>query len=776
MILLLSLSLVLSACAGPMPAQVPVAAEPIPRNEIQADPDAFAESTKLLTDASTKEARRDAFKAVLECAREVKQDPRPLVDVLKNKQPQATFVELLLYLKDNETERHKAFLPTLIVIAYDTGDSAASAKELVLAYKADDAIDALIGLLKGKDSRSGVAAATLCREHIGGLGGLARMVEPLVGAMESDDTELKAAAHRSLKNITKQNFDADAALWRNWLKGKSTDQLKEDIFAGWMKAKKDRDKEFETLQQELLKVLIDRMRKDDRKDAARLIEHLSKSPYVPVREEAATLIGELLAAAKDAELEAAKTMVAALGVQLLQVENVESLRIACARALAVRPVLSFETVARCLDVNGNSPALKLELVRALKTPVATARLAILLTEEIDRVETASNLLLRELITQAQSIVSNESDATARHDVLAQFSRLLEKVEAKLKQELPAPELARYNELAKDACKGLAFFARIQQINVADCVPALMAIAASRDGAAASAITAVREALSVATSREIIFTMLTTEPLSTRQRGLYDRYTNENNEAMLVLVIGLYEALGVAPDDLVASLTARLVEFAKASADTLGDATRQTLRGAIRALLARIHKTVEERKALVDSLMDAAFGDNDVIAYFRLAPNSRIDALVASLQPRIASAPGRVADIVRALTLSAEESATEACKKFSGELQDSLRTEYEKRIERGLKGGEAETAEALKADLTKFADAERKLFVEAAVKELLANAAASANRDVVTTLLVERLKAAHPGKYEQAKLEGEAEAFKAALQAIVPQLKQDGYKA
>ncbi len=773
----LGLTLVIAACASMLPAQHPVAAEAPPAREIQTETDPFAESTKLLTEASTKEARADAFKAVLRRARELKQDPRPLVDVLKNKQPQATFVELLQYLKDNADERHKAFLPTLVMLAHDTGDPAAVSRELVLAYKPDDALDTVAALLRGSDARGAVAAAAICREHIGGLAGMARVVGPLVDALDSQDTELRAAAHRSLRNITRLKHDADPKPWREWLKGKDHDALVREIGNRWIEAKKERDKEFDALQQELLKVLIDRMRKDDRKDAARLIEHLAKSPYMPVREEAATLLGELL---KDAEVEAAKVLIAALGDQLLQPDNPEPLRIACIRALAVKSAASFEVISRCLDQNGNSPAVKLELVRALRSPVATARLALLLKEEIDRVEKSSSRILLDLLTQSRSIVAKTSDETARKAVLAEFSRLLEIIEARLALELPAPELARFDNLAREACSALSHFARFQLVDISSCVPALMGIAAARIGAASSAVSALREALEV--SRAVVTELLTAEPLTVRLRALYDRLSGERNEPLLVGVIGLYEALGIAPRDMLDDLRKRLLDFARTSADSLADPTRQTLRGAVRSLLARLVKGDDKHKTLITELLETPFGDNDVIAYIRLMQPPRVATAAAALSPHVSTASERVAAILKELSkdqkapnLTTEELADTAYTGLWAAVEQEVRSIYERRIKRGLEGGEIETAEKLKTDLIALADAQPRLFIEAAHRQLSVLSEPGANRDVVAQLLMERLKASHAGRYDQDQLAGDAAAFKAALQAMAARLKQDGYR-
>ncbi|MBV6516978.1 MAG: hypothetical protein HPKKFMNG_02676 [Planctomycetes bacterium] len=779
-------ALVLSACVNDAQAQVtlgadaPPAQERPPSVELQAEGDPFVEQVKALNAASDKDARRKAIDAVLVRAAELKVDPLPLVEVLKNRKPEAVHTELVAYLRESAPVRHVAFLPLLVVAANDPVDAVSKpAREVLGAYDAEGVIAAMQAMLKGDDALLALAAAGFARQGIGGVAGRAKLVAPLVAALESKSSDLRATAARALRDITLLDLGDDAALWREYLGQKSEETLVEEIANRLDAALRKSEAERKELEEKLVAVTLEQMNAQKGSVSA-LLKHLKTSEFQRVRLRAAELLGELLA--KLATDEEARPAVEELGALLLDSARSEALRVACAKALSARPAMGFEYVDKALEANGLTPALRLELVRALKGSRAALRLAALFQAEILLLDSAGNTLLHELIQQAQNVFEPQTSPEARTAVLAAFTNLLRAVEAKFRQELSVSERDRFASLAQQASVSLTAVARVRAADTSDCVEALLdvaqAISLRAPAASSSALTAVRESLGVLAAREQLIKRLSADPLVGKLRALYDQLSQDSNgQGLLITLLSVYTELGSAPEEVLAALRKDLLERAGASADTTTtppDAPATTQRAAARRLLARAARSLDEQVALIQELLAQPYSDNDVLDVLRFLPAPRGTLLVKSLQPRIELEPERVGRLTRAIEplLSSATRESAEYKTYFQSLRAAVTALYARRIDAALG---AAPSDKQREDLRGCAQGVLSdMFVCAAVEQLLATPATSEGRDFVALILVEKLKASHPGRYDNVTLAGAADVFKKTLEDLKPRLKEDGY--
>lgn len=749
----------------------------VPGIELQAEGDQFADSTKALNAATDKETRRRAIDQVLARAQELKLDPVPLVAVLKNRQPEALYSELLAYLKEDEKARHIAFLPALISAANDGGEKAATPRAIVLGYDAETVIAAMQAMLKGEDTQAAIAAAAFAREKVGKIKGRARLVPPLVGALASANSDLRATAGRALRDLTLLDMPDDSARWREWLGQKSEETLIEEIANRQEEALRQSEAARKELEDKLVKVTFDQLA-GQKENVDALVAYLRDSEFSRVRLEAVRLLTLLLPKLEDDAK--AQPAIDALGAILLDAAREEKLRIDCARALAARPGPAFAYVDKALEQNGLSASLKLACVQALKDGRAAARLAALLAHEIDGMNGTGGALLPDLLTQAQSVFDPTTTAEARIAVLAQFVRLLRLIEARFGGELPIGERDRFASLAQQAAGALVGIARVRATDISDCVEPLLdsvaVLGARAPAAASSCLRAVREALGVQSVRTALAQRLQSEPLAGKLRGIYDRAVSDAASAsVLIAALAVYSEMGAAPADVIEAMLKELLANAEAAQDTLStDSATTTRRGAIRRLLSRTTRGPEAHAVLIGQLLDRPFGDNDVVDLVRTLPQPRGPVIVLALSKRIKDEPIRIGLLVAGFEndLSAETRNSQEYKEFSEAASGAVRAEFVRRVAAALA---APQEAAAKDELKQFTQTRLwKQFLSAAYECLIANAAQTAEREFLVGMLMERLNALHPGRYKDAAPSGAPDDFKKALSELKTKLTEDGY--
>lgn len=748
-----------------------------PGVELQAEGDQFVEATKALNAATDKDTRRKAIDLVLARAEELKCDPVPLVAVLKNRQPEALYTELLSYLRDNDKARHIAFLPALISAANDGGDKAATPRALALSYNPEPVIAALQAMLKGEDVQAAIAAAAFTREKVGKIKGRARMVAPLIAALEASNSDLRATAGRSLRELTLLDLPDDAAPWKEWLGQKSEETLIEEIANRQSEALAKSETDRAELEDKLVKVTLAQMA-GQKENAAALITYLREAEFHRVRVAAAKHLGALLPKLEDDAK--AQPAVDALGAILIDGKRSEELRLECAKALAGRPSLGFAYVDKALALNGLGTTLKIACVQGLKDGRAAPRLADLLRHEIDGINGGGGTLMPDLLAQAQSVFDATTTPDARVAVLAQVSRLLKLVESKFGSELPIGERDRFAALTQQACGALVGIARLRATDISDCVEPLLdvasAVGAAAPVAAVSALTALREALGVVSSRAGLIERMASGSLSAKLRAVCDRFSKDAaTPTVFVAVLGVYAEIGAAPQDLLEALQAELLANAEAAQDPLAaDAATSTRRGAIRRVLARTAKDAPAQEAIIRALLARPFGDNDVIDFVRNLLPPRAAMLVAALRSEGVKDPIRVGLLVKGMAevLAAEVKDNTDYNSFADELFKSVRAELVRRITATFAAPPDDDAKRNFSDLAK--GRLWVLFCPALYECLTANAGPSEARSFFATLLIERLKTTHPGRYDAASLKGEAAEFKKALEDLKPKLLEDGY--
>ena len=731
----------------------------------------FAEENKLLNAAADKAARTSAFDAILKKADDKKLSPEPLISILTNKKPEAAFRDLLEYLRDTPAARRDEFIQPLILNASDAGDSAKVALAAVQAY-GQKAVPVLCGMLEGDVAAERLAAAAVSGQRIGGAAGVVVVIPKLVKAFDRNEPDLTGVAVKSLKRIALLDYEK-AEQWKEWLGRKSEKDLLIEIAdrteARLAEAKAKRDE----AQAKFLQVLLDRMRNDESENAGALIAHLNDGDSPPVRLEAAKLLRELLKKSKDGQQE---QIIDALGKTLTNRDEIEDVRKLCAQGLAEcgKPDLAFPYIDATLEANGISADLKLELVRGLNAPIAAARLAGMLKSEIDEVEARSGAVLDTLIAQVRSVLWDASPE--KQPILEQISRLIDLVAVKISGELEAPARARFVDLAAKACDTLAYISRQRVVDISPCVPSLLNISMTENGAASAGLTALRQALDVASSRDELIKQLTSPPASDRLSKQYQKLIGDGDEAMLIKLLGLYEGMGVSPEPVI-SLRQRLIERAESTEAVLPatPATRKTLRDALRGLLAVLLTTPEDRRALVTDLLNAQYGGNDALAFLLLLKAPRMEIITGAMQPLVEKKPIKIALLVARLNqgLSGEEQDNGDYKAFRLGLNTAVRKTIGDKLDAALKGT---IGDELSKELTGLASGPlRDQFVPTAMDELRKNPGVGDSRDTVSEILLSCLQQAHPGKYNEVKLKGLAgKAFTDALDDLNSKLKDDGY--
>lgn len=736
----------------------------------------FAEEIKQLDDASDTEARRDAFAAVLAKADELEREPAPLTSILSNKKPEETYLELLGYIRDNAEARREVFLRPLILAANDPGDTARAATAAVKAFGIR-AVKPLCAMLGGESAGERSAAAGIAGERPGGTEGVVQIIPHLVQALDRHEGDLGGAAVNSLKRMTLLDYD-DPEKWKAWLNGKSERDLLIEIADREADARRKAEDEKTAAERELLKVLLDHMRAEERENAPALVERLNRSTYLAVRLEAAVLLRELLPGQDE---EGATPVIDALGGVLNNRDAPEELRKECARALADsgKPGLAFPYIDQALAPNGVSADLKLELVKGLNAPVAADRLAAMLESEVDVVEDRSGAVLETLIAQVRSVVKVGDSSEAKEAIMAQFSRLLDIAAGKIADdELDSPARKRYVDLARQTCDTLVHVARLRQVDVSGVVDSLVRLARTDNGAASAALTALRQALNVPSARENLLERVRSAPIADELALLYQRLIGGNDEsrAMLINLLGLYENIEDSPEP-VSTLRKRLVERARSSSASLpaSPEMRKTVRDALRGLLAKLTHDEPGHIVLLKDLLDADYGMNDALGYLQVLPPSRVDIIVAALQSTVTKKPLELGAMVSRLrgSLTQDELDTREFKQFHGGLMNAVRAEFKNMVRNALNDGLEDDARERIKGFT--GGALRTQFIPVAVEELRANADKSEARDKVSEIMLECLKSAHPGKYDDVELKGlERDAFIKEVDLLNARLKNDGY--
>lgn len=747
-----------------------VEAQPAPELQTESP---FAEEIKQLDSAPDKTARQAAFSAVLTKAKDLKRDPEPLLSILRNKRPEESFRDLTDYIRDNEPARHKAFISVLIINANDAGDPARVAADAVALYERE-AVPVIIEMLASETGTERLAAASIARKRVGGAWGVVRVIRPLVNALERDEADLNGVAMKSLRTLALLELET-AAEWREWL-GKKTDvDLLVEIADRETKLRKHAEAEKARIQAELLSVLLERMRTQERKDAPALIARLKASEHLIVRREAVALLRELVTGATD---EVARPIIDALGESLNNRAESEEVRKDCAAALADsgRPALSFPHLDRALEGNSLGADLRLELVKGLNAPVAAARVARMLQAEIDQAETRSSAVLEALISQVRSVLEVEDSSPHKDEILAQFSRLLQLVAAKVGGELEAPARKRYVDLAVKTCDTLVHIARLRRVDILGCVDALIALALTDNGASSASVTAIRQALNVPAARPTVLQKLTETSVAERLKLVFAKLVSGSEEAMLINLLGLYEDMVVAPEP-VENLRKRLLDRASSTEAVLSanPDTRKTLRDALRGLLSKLLNSPDEHATLVKDLLACEYGGNDALGYLLLLKPSRTEIVTAAMQPYVERQPIRVELLVVRLdqSLNSDERANRDYVVFRAGLAKAVRARVTEKIGKGLQDG---VDDALKQELTGLASGPmRDHFVLAAVAELRRKPDAGDARDTVSEILLSTLRSAHPERYDAVVLKGLTdEAFTKALDDLNDRLRNDGY--
>lgn len=733
----------------------------------------FAEEIKHLETAADKAARVSAFEKILAKAKDLKREPEPLVSVLQNKKPENAYADLLPYIRDTESARHKSFIKPLVLCANDAGDSAKVAGEAVCAY-GNDAVPVIRELLGSETVAERLAAANVAGERVGGTGGVAKLIPHLVKALERNEPDLTGVVIRSLKRVTLLDYDKPEK-WKEWLGKKSELDLVTEIadreHAARVKAQKDADE----AQKELLEVTLNRMRTADRNDAKALIGYLQTAEQVPVRIEAVKLLRELLPTQDETN---AKPIIDALGNSLNNRDETELVRKECATALAEcrKPALAFPYIDAALEANAIGADLKLELVKGLNAPIAAARIARMLKGEIDVVETRSGAVLEALISQVRSVVEIEDSTEDKQLILGEFSRLLSLIATKISGELEAPARKRYIDLATKTCDTLVHIARLRRVDISATVDALTSLALTENGAASSAMTALREALNVPAARKGVLEKLTTDPVAGQLTVLYQKLVSGGEEAMLINLLGLYENMSVAPEP-IEQLRKRLVDRAESTEAVLpaNPDSRKTMRDALRGLLARLLKTDEEHATLVRDLLGAQYGGNDALGYLLVLKPSRVAVLTSGMQPFVEKQPIKLALLVLKLdqNLNADERGNRDYQSFRSGLNSAVRTAIGEKLGKALRDGLDDEG---RKEVTGLATGPlRDQFVPTAVDELRKKPEAGDARDTVSEVLLSSLKQAHPNKYDNVTLKGlNKDDFLRALDDLNTRLRNDGY--
>ena len=285
---------------------------------------------------------------------------------------------------------------------------------------------------------------------------------------------------------------------------------------------------------------------------------------------------------------------------------------------------------------------------------------------------------------------------------------------------------------------------------------------------------MREALGIAP--KTLPERLGAEPLAGKLHGLYDSLFKENGaQSLFIALLAIYAEMGQAPQDILDAVLKELLSNAEAAADPLSpDGATTTRRGAIRRLLTRTTRGIEAQAVMINAFLDKPYGDNDALDFIRNLPPPRGPLIVQALGTRGSREPLRVGLLVKGFDdgLSAETRDSPEYKGFKENLFKAVRAEFVRRLTAALQapmddGAKEAFKQQVQSKLWEY-------FMSAAYECLLAAPAKSAERDFLAALLLEKLKAAHPGHYDTTALGGEAAEFTKSLTDLKPKLTEDGY--
>jgi hypothetical protein len=744
-----------------------------PPVEVQVDSGPFAEESRQLENAADNAARKLAFEAILNRAKALETNPDPLLSILRNKRPEATYQSLLRYLRDTESARLTCFIAPLVLLANESGDDAVVATQAVRAY-GKGAVPVIVELLKAESSAERLAAASITRQRIGGVAGIVRVVPHLVEALKSAESEFAHVINRSLRELTLLDHSSVEA-WQGWVEGKSELDLIVEIADREAEARTRAEQERKRIETDLLEVLIERIKLEQHSDAEALVAHLRESQYLAVRVEALKLLRALL---PELEAEPASDVVAECGRVLLEPTEEESLRRLAAAALADsgKPALAFPHIDAAIKSNGLSSDLRLKLVRGLNSPLAANRLAQMLEAEVDMVEQRSSELLEPLIGQVRSVLSFEDRSEASELILAQLDRLLGVVLRNLNGEVEAPARRRFIDLAARTGDVLVHVARLRRVDISVCAENLVRLATSETGAGNPSITALRQGLSVPGAQQTLREKIKNGPLAEELSGLYQRLLSGNDEAILINLLGLYEDLALSPEP-VEVLRLRLLERAQSTEANLPSRpeARRSVRDALRALLARVLQTPEQHAELIRDLMSAPYGKQDALGYLLVLNPPRVEVLVGALQPMVEDSPIRIALLVIALedNLTSDEREDRNYRVFRSGLDSAVRAEFAAEVTRVLT---SEADEQRRGAMTDSASGPlRGLWLPAALRTIREHPAPGEARDFVVDTVLLVVRQAHPEKYDDVSLNAlNEEDFLAGLDELITRLREDGY--
>jgi hypothetical protein len=736
------------------------------------EPGPFAEELRMLESAADKPSRRAALEALLARADELGREADPLISILRNKRPEDAYADLVEYLRDTAAARREAFVTPLVMAASEGGDSARGALSALHAY-GRAAVPAMIAMLEGESPEARMAAVVVAGERVGGVAGAARLAPILISALEGATPEQAAVLMRALRRTTLLQHET-AAAWTSWVEGKTEIELILEIADREAEARRQAVEDRRRLEGQLVEAIVRRMRAEERENMEALLGHLRGSDYLPVRLEAAGLLRALLPALVD---ELATRGITSVGQVLLDEAAPEELRRVCAATLAAagRPALTIPLVERALDGNGLTADLRVELVRALNAPQGAGRVAIMLDQEVDGVESRSSALLEALVLQARNVLEFADESEARGKILGALVRLIGRINVSLDSELEAPARRRLTDLASRACETLLHLARLRQVDISESVSALLKLAEKETAATSNALTALRQAMLVPAARGELMARLSEGRDFGLLTDLYVRAMQNQDEATQVNLLALFEEMSKAPEP-VAVLRQRLIQRAEQSeaSSSARVEARRTVRDGLRALLARLHTSAQEHTELLHALLDARFGENDALAYLALVPPPRKSVLLAAATPLVEQRPFRIARVLlSAEPLLAEEESGPAWSALRADVERAARARIASRVDKAMEEG---LDDAGRDELRGMAGpAARRWFVPIVMDALDRRPEQSAGRDAVADVLLGVLRAAHPDRYNAALAGLELEEFSRALARVVTMLREDGYE-
>ncbi len=734
----------------------------------------FSEELAQLRAATDAKSRRGVFASILKKANADNLKPAPLTAILDNQKPADTCRDLIEWITTTESARVTPFIAPLVMIHADAGDNADRSLAAVLSY-GKDAVPVITAMMGEVDDNARRAAgAQICRYRPGGLRGSAELVAPLVRLLRDDNANVSAGAKASLQRIARLNLTTSDE-WEEWLDGKSVTDLMEEIGNREIAARKSAEDELRKVQQELLKVLLERMRKRERDDPTALGDRLANSPYATVRIEAAKLLGAFI---PDADPEPAQQAIDALGTTLVDAEASNDVRKECAKSLVAcgKSEEVFPWLDKCIEQNGITSDLKLEVVKGLSHPVAALRLASLLKTEVDHAGERSGELLDVVVRQARIVAPSDPKDPNQAAILGELTRLLNLVATKIEGDIDTPTRKRLLDVAVNVNQTLVHLARIRRVDISSCIDALVKLANTENGAATSAITAIRQALDVPAARESLTQRIVDGDLKERLKEIYRHQSELKNEPMLIHLLGLYEVVGQSPVP-VEVLQTQLTDWADASEATIPakPSERNSLRDSVRALVQRL-TPADKQSDFLNRLLDCKHASSDAAAYLLLFTENRVVMLNAITKARIETDTLKTARffLLAHARLTNDERANESLTALATTVTEKATSAITTEIDRAT-NADTFTDESSKRLRTLGTGVLRPMFVKSCVAKLGGEFTNTVVRDALATLLLEILREAHPDRYADSKLAGDTpEAYGASLNALKAKLKEDAY--